>query len=59
MENLKNILAIIVSGYRYEELTEEGQEYVNEKANYLYDKFDGQVSNAHHVITYAQFKGWL
>ena len=59
MEDLRNMLAIITSGCRYDELTEYGQEYIISKANYLCDKFDGQVSDTHHVITYAKFKGWL
>jgi hypothetical protein len=59
MEDLRNMLAIIASGYRYDELTADGKEYINSKANYLFDKFDGQISDPHHVITYANFKGWL
>jgi hypothetical protein len=59
MEDLRNMLAIMASGYRYNELTADGQEYVQSKANYLYNKFDGRISDVHHVITYAKFKGWL
>ena len=59
MEELRNMLAIMDSGHRYNELTADGQEYVESKVNYLYNKFDGQIFDAHHVITYAKFKGWL
>ena len=59
MEDLRNMLAIITSGYRYDELTEDGKDYIRSKADYLYHEFDGQISDTHHVITYAAFKGWL
>lgn len=59
MENLRNMLAIIASGHRYDELTADDQEYITSKANYLFDKFDGETSDLHHLITYAQFKGWI
>jgi len=59
MEDLRNMLTIISSGRRYDELTEYGQEYIRSKANYLCNKFDGQIADTHHVITYAKFKGWL
>ena len=59
MEELRNMLAIMASGHRYNELTEEDQDYIRSKADYLYKVFDGQISDTRHVITYAKFKGWL
>ena len=59
MEELRNMLAVIAVGRRYDELDGSTQEYIIWKANYLRDRFDGQISDTHHVITYAAFKGWL
>jgi len=57
MEDLKNILSITTFGMRYNELETENKECVDQRADDLYEKFDGQISDPWHVITRAAFEG--
>ncbi len=57
MENLKNMLSLMAFGERYNQLVLSDQEWVDQRADDLYEKFDGQISNPMHVITRARFEG--
>ena len=57
MEDLKNVLSLMTFGNHYKKLEIEDKEYVDQRANDLYEKFDGQISNPWHVITKASFEG--
>ena len=59
MEELRNMLAVMTYSCRYNELDEDGKDYIRSKADYLYHEFDGEISDLHHVILYSLFKGWL
>lgn len=57
MEDLKNMLSLMTFGNHYNQLETEDQECVDQRANDLYEKFDGQISDPWHVITRASFEG--
>jgi|COG998Drversion2_1049125.scaffolds.fasta_scaffold557634_1 hypothetical protein len=57
MENLKNMLSLMAFGKHYNELLLSDQECVDQRADDLYEKFDGQISDPMHVITRARFEG--
>mgnify|MGYP006226422495 CR=1 FL=1 len=57
MEDLKNVLSLITFGNHYSKLEMEDKECVDQRADDLYEKFDGQISNPWHVITRARFEG--
>ena len=57
MEILKNMLSVMAFGMHYNQLEMEDQECVDQRADDLYEKFDGQISDPMHVITRAGFEG--
>jgi len=57
IEILKNMLSVMAFGKRYNQLEMEDQECVDQRADDLYEKFDGQISDPMHVITRARFEG--
>lgn len=57
MEELKNALSITGFGKHYNQLELEDQECVDQRANDLWEKFEGQIHDTWHVITRARFEG--
>ena len=51
------MLSLMAFGKHYNELLLSDQECVDQRADDLYEKFDGQISDPMHVITRARFEG--